>query len=240
MRVAVLADIHGNAAALRAVLEDVRRQSVERLLVAGDLVGYYYYPDEALDLLAARPFDIVQGNHEGMLAAAINDTAAADEYRRRYGHGLDAARARLATAALDFLCTLPPRRDLALAGRRIVLCHGSPWDRDQYVYPDAHDDVLARCAEPGADLVVMGHTHYPLLRRVAATLLLNPGAVGQPRDGDPRAAWAVIDLQRMEACLHRTGYPVEAVAALARQYDPGVPYLADVLLPRPRVPAAPP
>lgn len=230
MRVGVLGDVHGNGPALAAVLKDAQAEQVELLFITGDLVGYYYRPDEVMRLLSLWPYQAVQGNHEAMLAAAMVDPRARAAYRTQFGRGLDMALEQLAPGTLAHLTALPARRDLTLAGRRIILCHGASWDRDAYLYPDAPEALLQRCAEEQADAVCMGHTHHPMVCTVDGTLLLNPGAVGQPRDGDPRAAWAVLDLRALTAEIRRVPYPAAEVAAEARHIDPDLPYLAEVLL----------
>lgn len=227
MRVAALGDVHGNAPALAAVLADVQSQGLRHLLVTGDFVGYYYHPDHVLALFDGWTIDAVQGNHEGLLAAGRHDPAVLEQHRRYFGHGLDAA-LRLSPAAVEWLTGLPHRRTLALGNRSLLLCHGAPWDRDAYVYPDALDD-LARCAGEAVDVIVMGHTHYPLVRTINGRLLVNPGSVGQPRDGDLRASWAALDLGALAAEIRRVPYPVEEVAAEARGIDPDIPYLVNVL-----------
>lgn len=235
MRLGVLGDVHGNAAALAAVLEDARAQRVELLLITGDLVGYYYRPDEVVRMLEGWSCELVQGNHEALLGIAMKDGAVREAYRARYGHGLEMALARLRPQTLIYLSALPLRRDLTIGSRRVILCHGAPWNPEAYIYPDAPPEDLQRCADEGADVVCMGHTHYPMARMVGPSLLLNPGAVGQPRDGDPRASWARLELPTLAVELRRVPYPAERVAAEARQLDPAVPYLADVLLQNVRI-----
>ncbi|HYD79821.1 MAG TPA: metallophosphoesterase family protein [Paucimonas sp.] len=229
MRVAILGDIHGNASALRAVLDAAEREGVEMLLVTGDLVGYYFEPAEVLALLEPWPRRMVRGNHEAMLAQARRDPGRLAAIEAKYGSGIRAALEQLSAAQLDALENLPHPESVAIAGRGILLCHGAPWDLDCYVYPDAPQDTLLRCARTDEEIVAMGHTHYPMLRRLDGRILLNPGSVGQPRDRLPGACWALLDAGSGEIGLRREGYDIETTANEARRRHPELPYLADVL-----------
>ena len=229
MLLGLIGDVHGNDVALAAVLAAARAAGAEALLVTGDLVGYYHRPAAVLDLLDAWPYHVVRGNHEDMLARSRTDATALSAVERKYGSGLRTALGELAPAQLDRLCGLPHPLELDLGGRRILLCHGAPWDNDCYVYPDAAADILQRCAAGGHDLVVLGHTHYAMMHRIGATTIVNPGSVGQPRDRQPGAAWALYDTTTGDVSLRREAYPLEPVIAQARARDPALPYLANVL-----------
>lgn len=229
MKLGVLGDIHGNSAALAAVLEQARAESVERLLITGDLVGYYFDAARVLAQLGDWDIVIARGNHEDMLAAARADRSQLEPIGRKYGSGIAVALEELSESELDLLCALPHPVPLKLGNLRVLLCHGAPWDNDSYVYPDADATTLARCAVPDYDIVIVGHTHYPLLRVVGGVTLLNPGSVGQPRNRQPGAQWALLDSSTGEITLRNEPYDSSAVAAQARTRHPDLPYLADVL-----------
>lgn len=230
-RVAVLGDIHGNIVALDAVLEDIKKESVNQLLNTGDLVGYYYHADQVLHALKDWQCELVQGNHDAMLGEiGVWSDEMKKDYRQKYGTALEhAARELLTGEEVAYLARLPYRKELFIAGRHILLCHGSPWDCDAYIYPDAPDEVLARCAEGGFNVVVMGHTHYPMIKQYRSTLILNPGSVGQPRNKQTAASWAILDLDNLDVHLRYVAYDVDQVIAEAHQKDPEVLYLAEVL-----------
>lgn len=229
MKVALLGDIHGNGAALAAVLDAARRENVQRLLVTGDLVGYYFSPAEVLYMLQSWDTVMVRGNHEDMLARARDEPAMLESIGRRYGSGAAIALQELSDAQLEALCTLPHPLPVEVGTRRVLLCHGAPWDNDVYVYPDADAQTLARCAAPGYDAVVMGHTHHPFVREAGGVKLVNPGSVGQPRNRHPGAHWALLDTQTLEVTLRQEAYDYVTLAAEARRRHPELPYLSDVL-----------
>jgi putative phosphoesterase len=229
MRFALLGDIHGNDLALEAVLAAARNAGAEALLVTGDVVGYYFAPARVLELLNEWRMWMVRGNHEDMLSHARAIPAALDTIEHEYGSALRAALDELSPVQVDHLCGLPHPLDLTFGSRRILLCHGAPWNNDCYVYPDAPAEVLQRCSAAGHDLVVLGHTHHAMIRRVGPTTIANPGSVGQPRDRIPGAAWALYDTTSGEVSLRRESYAMEQIVAEARARDPDLPYLADVL-----------
>jgi putative phosphoesterase len=229
MKVAILADIHGNASALAAVLEVAQTLGVERLLCAGDCVGYYDEPGRCLELLADWDVLHVRGNHEDMLQHLIADPSVAGHITQRYGSGLSVAARELTPDQLAALQAWPVQRTCVIDDVSITLCHGAPWETDHYVYPDADDDTLQRCAASGTDYVVMGHTHYRFSTQIGTTRLVNPGSVGQPRDRRPGAAWSLVDTVTGEYQSRTEPYDIAAVAMRARARDPHLPYLWDVL-----------
>jgi putative phosphoesterase len=232
MKIALLADIHGNADALAAVLAAAQEAGAERLLLAGDFVGYYYEPDRVMALLSAWPHDSVRGNHEDMLRT-WRDGGNQAEIRTQYGSGLAAAVDGLTATQLEMLVGLPARQEMRFEGRRVLLCHGSPWDGDAYVYPTAAEADRARMMEPGFDLVVFGHTHYPVMWHAASgATVVNPGSVGQPRNRQPGAQWALWDCTSGIIELRSETYDMTSLVAECRWRDPHLPYLVNVLLRR--------
>jgi putative phosphoesterase len=229
MKIAVLSDIHGNAGALRATLVEARKSGVEHLIVLGDLIGYYYAAREVLEQLREWPFVAIRGNHERMLAEALKSDGSMQAYRERYGSALDVAATTLGPQDIDWLIGLPDRASVHFGGMALELCHGSPRDPDEYVYPDANAAKLEACRVAGADLVLMGHTHYPMLAAGERPLLLNPGSVGQARDRGGFACWCRIDTDTHVVVLERTPYDTRALIEEARRRDRHLPYLADVL-----------
>lgn len=228
MKFALLADIHANADALESVLHEARAASVEQLIVAGDIVGYYYDAGATLRLLDTFPWIGVRGNHEEMLrkwSASIDRESIA----KKYGSGLSHALEQLLPNDIDRLLSLPHPAQLVRDGKRIFVCHGAPWDIDQYIYPDTDMDTRRRLMEIGSDLIVFGHTHYPVVWRNGATIVVNPGSVGQQRNGEPGAAWCLWDSETHEVELRKTPYDVRRIEHDASTFDPHLPYLAEIL-----------
>jgi len=229
LKLALLGDVHGNADALSAVLTAAEEMGVEYLLVTGDLVGYYFSPVKVLELLEPWSRHVVRGNHEDMLAASRADRAMLELIKNRYGSGVQLALEQLSEGQLNELCSLPHPLQLDVDGCRILLCHGAPWDVDQYVYPDATPNLLQRCIEPGFDFVVLGHTHYPMIRKMVDAQIINPGSVGQPRNRQPGAHWALLDTENRRLEFRVEQYDKAPLIRECRLRHPELPYLAEIL-----------
>jgi putative phosphoesterase len=228
MSIAVVSDVHGNAAALAAVISRLESEA-EDVLFLGDLVGYYSLAHECLEMLRPLSLRGVRGNHDRVLLdCAETGTRPDPAYVAAYGtavtRSLDADDGRL----VSFLRTLPESLVVEVGGIRIALWHGAPWDLlDGRVYPDFQD--WDRFGNTDADILLMGHTHYPFERRIGTRLLLNPGSVGQPRDRSGVAEYAVLDPVAGRVRLAAVGYDFSPVLADVAANDPGLPYLAEVL-----------
>jgi diadenosine tetraphosphatase ApaH/serine/threonine PP2A family protein phosphatase len=230
MRYLVLTDIHANLEALDVCLEHARERGFDRTLVLGDLVGYGADPNLVIDrILELEPFAIVRGNHD-KVACGLEQA-----------DGFNAVAKSAARWTLDVL-TPEHREWLAAlpAGPRDVddlvqICHGSPFDEDAYIFDEL--DAVRAVKVSSRPLCLFGHTHYPvtfelhgrsfeatgpvpsaepeqeLVLRPESKYLVNPGSVGQPRDGDPRAGYAVVDVEKRVVELYRLRYPVEETQA---------------------------
>jgi putative phosphoesterase len=229
MRVAILSDIHGNIDALRAVLKEAALLKVERLIVLGDFVGYYYSPALVLDALRSWPLHAIKGNHEVMLAAAVNEPERLSVCTEKYGSGLAAAVTGMRTEDLKFLVQLPETLNLEIGGQRFYFCHGAPWDMNVYVYPDSPPELLERCRMEGIDNLVMGHTHYPMVMRSGDCLILNPGSVGQSRDVGGLASWLLFDAGNGVFSHRRTPYATKDLINEVKRRDPHLPKLWEIL-----------
>ncbi|MDP9320636.1 MAG: metallophosphatase family protein [Chloroflexota bacterium] len=199
MTVALLSDIHANLVALEAVLEEL--PAVEAIWVMGDTVGYGPDPADTLALLRERRATLVAGNHDRAVATGEGlqlFNAAARTAAERHRSWLGAAD-RDALAALPL--TLEPASSYAI-------CHGSPRDPLwEYVF-DARTAAVAMAGLPGTRCCV-GHTHVAAtFRTPGGKLMINPGSVGQPRDGDPRAAYALLDVIGASVDFRRVEYDI--------------------------------
>ncbi len=200
MRVGVISDIHANRVALEAVLEDM--PDVDGFVCAGDVVGYNPHPAECIAAMREGEIPTVMGNHDRMLATGRN-------FRGNHmaRAGVEYARRRLGDEAIGWLADLPDEQ--TLFGGRVKMVHGHPDDPDRYTYPDEFSPGMLG----DEDVLIMGHTHIQHVEEYGDGIVLNPGSVGQPRDSDPRAAYAVVDLNRVAVEEHRVEYDIQAVQA---------------------------
>jgi len=204
MKVGVLSDIHGNKVALDAVLEDM--PPVDRLICAGDVVGYNPWPGECVEFVRDRSVSTVMGNHDRATAGS-----GGFGFNSMAGAGVEYAREQLSEEQLAFLTALlDSRRE---CNDRVRIVHGHPADPDRYTYPAQFDPELLG----EEDVLVMGHTHIQAHEVYDEGIVMNPGSVGQPRDGDPQAAYSVLDLDAMAVTEHRVEYDIERVQIAVRE-----------------------
>jgi putative phosphoesterase len=196
MRLAILSDIHSNPFALRAVMREIERHQPDLILCAGDVFGYYPWARETFELLQPLNPVAVLGNHDRLVLETLGltppgpaSTSRTANYEAARQNGLE-----LSPAAREWLHTLPLTRELAAGVWRIKMFHGTPDDPMKgRLYPD--DQKSYPWFPQQREILILGHTHYPLFRKSEnGGLLLNPGSVGQPRQGDPRPTWIILEI----------------------------------------------
>lgn len=200
MQVGVISDIHANKHALDAVLDDL--PAVDALVCAGDIVGYNPAPAACVTAIRDRDIPCVMGNHDRMVVSGRNFLG--NPMARA---GVQHARDQLTDDQTTWLAELPD--ELTLFDDRLKIVHGHPDDPDHYTYPEEFGPGLL--GEETA--LVLGHTHVQYHERYETGIVLNPGSVGQPRDGDPRAAYAVLDLDDPLVTEHRVTYDIDGAQA---------------------------
>lgn len=227
-RVAVITDIHANLPALEAVLERTEQLGIERVYCGGDLVGYGPHPDEVCALIADRGIATIYGNYDYAIARDLDDCGCAyvSQHDRELGQGsVEWTLQHTGQSSKDFLRDLPFDLHFEVGDALVHLVHGSPRKVNEYLFADKPARLYERlAAAEGAAGLVFGHTHKPWVREYGGVLFVNCGSVGKPKDGDPRAGFAVLSGQRgggLEVRIERVAYDAEAVAAEVR--DAGLP-----------------
>jgi putative phosphoesterase len=210
VRTIVLSDIHGNWPALEAVASVPH----DAVVCLGDIVGYGPQPAECLRWLRASGAEIVQGNHDRALADDVPSRCRPD-FEPLAQATRHIARRQLTDEEIAFLRALPRTRELVLDEKRVLFLHATPADplyRYLGPYPDQWRTAVAGIE---ADLVFVGHTHLPFHFQFGEMRVLNPGSLGQPKDGDPRAAYGVIEdgVPRLERKTYPINRTVEALEA---------------------------
>lgn len=228
LKIGLLGDVHGNCVALTAVLDAARREGIDRLILTGDFVGYYYEPALSLKLLDDWDWMSVRGNHEEILNDWINNHRRR-EIQTKHGSGHKIAANTLSSKTIARLENLPHPLETDIAGRHVMICHGSPWDISLYIYPDADTETKNRLDAISADIIIMGHAHYPFIWDLPNTKVINPGSVGQVRDRIPGACWAVWDTDSDNFSLRREQYSCGSMLEQCKKFDPEIPYLQAVL-----------
>jgi len=218
MRIAIFSDVHSNLPSLEAVLADIDTAGVDARYVLGDLVGYAPWPNEVLERLRAEEVPIVMGNYDDGTGFGRDECGCAytNPVEKALGDESFAwTKAHTSDANKAWLRLLTPEIRFEADGHRFLLVHGSPRRINEYLYEDKPDATFARIAAgANADVIVCGHTHRPYDKTVAGTRFINVGSAGKPKDGDPRACWALIETSTddVRVDFRRVAYDVEAAA----------------------------
>ncbi len=228
MRYLVLTDIHANLEAMEACVADATSRGYDRMIVLGDLVGYCADPNAVVERVQAlQPLAIVRGNHD-KVACGLEQPDGFNSVAKRAAHWTYNA---LTPANRQWLAALP--QGPSVVDDLVEICHGSPFDEDAYIFDEL--DAVRALKTSRRPLCLFGHTHFPVTfeladgrvdtigsadsvsthfeLRPASKYLLNPGSVGQPRDGDARAAYALVDTSAKSVDLFRVDYSIETTQA---------------------------
>jgi diadenosine tetraphosphatase ApaH/serine/threonine PP2A family protein phosphatase len=236
VRYLVLSDIHANIDALEAVLAAAPSGTWDRALVLGDLVGYGAEPNAVIDRIRAlNPLAVIRGNHD-KAGCGLDDGSSFNHVARLAALWTYQA---LSVANRDYLRALP--EGPLTIDESLEICHGSPFDEDHYIFDG--DDAVRSLDAAERQVCLFGHTHLPVVFRrntgvfegfmpegpepqtvsieAGLSYLVNVGSVGQPRDGDPRAAFGIYDAEGASVLLRRVPYPVDV--AQRRILNAGLP-----------------
>jgi putative phosphoesterase len=180
MKIGIVSDIHAQPQALRRTLEDM--PSVDLVLCAGEVISDYRFCPETVDILRRAQVRCIQGNHETSFFSGCNP-----DYLRR-------CQREFAPELLDFLALAPLSLELEVAGAQVLMVHASPWGPfNEYIY--LRSPQLARFAQLPYDVVIVGHTHVPMVHQANGVTVINPGSCSQPRDQDRRGSYAILDVE---------------------------------------------
>jgi putative phosphoesterase len=216
VRLLVLSDIHGNITALRRVLKDAGK--FDAAVCAGDIVGYGPEPCECVKAVSEMERGCVAGNHD--IAVVTGDTSKMNVYA---GEAVNINRRLLKPFQIKYLKRLPQHLFYRIEDVNVHVYHGSPsYPTYEYIFPleaQLRADEFFRAT--GADLIILGHTHIPFVVELEGRTLLNPGSVGQPRDGDPRSSYALVDVigNKIEVKNRRVKYDIGEVASRMRLFN---------------------
>jgi predicted phosphodiesterase len=220
MVIGLLSDAHGNPLGLRSCLAALRAAGAGQVYFLGDAVGYLPGEAEVIEILRSEGVICQRGNHEGMLLGDLD----LDPGRDR-AYGLAAVRERMPPEVGAVLAGWPDVREVALAGRRLLLVHGSPRDHlSEYVYPDSDIGWIGAL---GYDAVFMGNTHRPFAARRGPVLVVNVGSCGLPRDQGNLAACAVYDPAAHDCQVLRV--PMDAAGVTGQFAEPVSDLVAECL-----------
>ena len=204
MKILIISDIHGNITALDAINE-----KADLVLCLGDVVNYGPYPKECIERVKNLTDKIVRGNHDNAVGKGM-DCRCSAKYKEISDAGKVFTNNVLNTSEKNFLSNLPVTLKVEIKGEIFLLSHASPGgDMYKYIRPETTDkDLKLEINDIGADIVFIGHTHLPMIREVDGIKIVNPGSVGQPRDGIPMVSYAIWEDGKVE--IKRVAYNIDA------------------------------
>jgi len=220
-RVAVITDIHANLPALQAALARIDELDVDGLYCGGDLVGYGPHPNEVCALMAERAIPTIYGNYDYAIARDLEDCGCAyiTPHDRELGQrSVEWTLEHTDQAGKDYMRTLPFDLRFTVGDTSVHLVHGSPRKVNEYLFEDKPARLYERlAAAEEADVLVFGHTHKPWVHEYGGVLFVNCGSVGKPKDGDPRAAFVVLEAApaggTVRVHIERVEYDAASVAS---------------------------
>ncbi len=241
MKIAVISDIHGNMEALNAVLEDIKKQDINKILICGDLAMAGPEPVKTLDFIMEyaqnNDVEIIQGNTDEMLVKATGE--ADDKYtppNKIMAESLFYAQKLLKPEHIEFLKVLPAQKTVKAGVSSILMVHGSPRKNNEDILPGMDEQALREIIKGvEEDIIVCGHTHLPAVYRIDDKAVINVGSVGRPFTEDQKACYAVIKYKNkrykdFRVDLKRVEYDVESASSkLAEQSFEGADKLAQML-----------
>ena len=215
---AVITDIHANLPALEASLARIEELGIERIYCGGDLVGYGPHPNEVCRLIEERGIPTIYGNYDHAIARDLDDCGCAyvTQHDRELGQkSVDWTLAHTNQRSKGFMRELPVDLRFDIGDSSVHLVHGSPRKVNEYLFEEKPASLYERLAvAEEADTLVFGHTHKPWVREYGGVVFVNCGSVGKPKDGDPRAAFAILRPgdRHPEVTIERVPYDADAVA----------------------------
>jgi predicted phosphodiesterase len=227
MRICIFSDIHGNGPAFRVAHEMIMSEKADINLFLGDLCGYYFDQKETFSMLQTFPNLIsLKGNHDAIFLRIINkDDELREAYAKEYGNSMENLLCEDVQELIQWLSDLPECYScdsLGLAGY-----HGSPWSKlEGYVYPHSS---LDKFGDYQASIFVLGHTHYPMLRTIKDKLIVNPGSLGQPRNGG-WPSYALIHFPSKEVIFREVHYNKAELLRRIDELDNNNQYLKNIIV----------
>lgn len=229
MKYLIFSDVHGNAFAFKAFLAEIEKVSYDKIIFLGDFIGYYYDSEEIIQACMSRQMTCILGNHDDYFLKLLAGDIEEAHLVSRYGHSYTHARQTLSAQSIGFLRSLPT--SLALSdemGCELLFCHGSPVDfLNGRVYPDTDlsqfEPMVATYSH-----VILGNTHYKMSREHCGVRYLNPGSLGQQRDG-LGCSYMLLEPHANEVEFRTIHYDIEALESQIDTYDNGNERLKSVL-----------
>ena len=229
MRLLFFSDIHGNNHAFDVFVKNLSTQNEQyKLIFLGDFIGYYYGANQIISYCRENNISCVLGNHDKYFLDILDGKVSLEKYVQKYGHSYEIALNTVSKENVSFLRKLDKNIILTSANKKVYICHGSPLDNlEGRIYPDTDLSIFETVVE-GFKYVITGQTHHKMNRIYGSTIFLNPGSLGQQRDGKG-CSYMILDLQKKIHSFHTVNYAIRSLEKEIDRYDAGRNGLKDVL-----------
>lgn len=226
MKLLLISDLHGNKEALDAILNAARYDTI---VCMGDLVDYGPDPLAIIDWIRDNKIPTVRGNHDNAVGLHV-DCGCGYKYKHLSEATREYTWGQITEEDEEFLMSLPVNLDVTFDGLAVKAIHGSPQSFFDYIYPDTPADKIgAWLGDLTCDFLFAGHTHVPMIMKQPRLTILNPGSVGQPRDGDRRASCMIFDTVTRKPEIIRIDYDIDRTCDKIRKSMPHAEELIAIL-----------
>lgn len=230
MNLVVFSDIHGNLKGFLEFKKYLKDIPYDKIIFLGDVFGYYYEQNDVLrELHEMKDLIWIKGNHDENFLKSLKDPGLVDNYIEKYGHSYSLAKDAITDEDIIFISNLPDMAEFETDGIRIGAFHGTPSAHlEGRLYPDKEVMTEEIPDYEKYDLIFLGHTHCRMEKRVGKTLVINPGSVGQPRDGRGHS-FVVVDTDKMKVSFYEYHMDYSELYKQIDLYDPTLSKLKEVL-----------
>jgi putative phosphoesterase len=230
MKIAIISDIHGNFFSFSKAFELIEAEKIDHIIFVGDVCGYYFDSTLIIDkLIAIKHLYAVRGNHDDMFLKFLKfkDLNSINSYTEKYGDSFHVFSTNARKEHVDFLESLPSIREFSIDNISFMVVHGGPHDYlNQQIFPDNDFTFLNKIS---AKVIIFGHTHYRIIKKIHNKLVINPGSLGQPRDGLV-SSFVVFDTKNLEAKFVDVNYNYLDLYTIIMSMKKQPDYLTRVLL----------
>ncbi|WP_174729238.1 metallophosphoesterase family protein [Mesobacillus harenae] len=221
MKIAFISDMHGNAKALDAVLDDIKNKGIDKTLVLGDICYRGPEPKRSLDLVRSLNTEVIKGNADEWVVRGVQTGEVPEQAIELMNKERDWTVSQLGQSDIDYLSSLPTQINLEADGTTIHGFHATPDSLFEVVLPNTDDDVLDTklMQAANAHVYVYAHIHKPYIRYLNGKVIMNIGSVGLPFDGLAKASYGLIEIEdgNLKTSIQRVSYDVESVVKLYQE-----------------------
>lgn len=215
MKIAFISDIHGNAVALDAVLENIKKQDVDKIYVLGDICFRGPEPKRSLDLVRSLDTDVIKGNADEWIVRSIREGEVPNHVLDIMHSEVNWSKSKLTSEDNDYLENLPMNLTIEYENIKVHAFHATPDDLFNVVLPTESDEIINEILikDSVADIFIYAHIHKPYIRYIASKCIINIGSVGLPFDGLTKSSYALLDIEKdsFQSSIIRVDYDVQKV-----------------------------